>query len=169
LKQFVSRRIEIYRPPYGRGEVTEPRQCALIGTTNDAQYLKDETGARRFWPIKCGSINLEALKRDRDQIFAEAVRAYQGGARWWPDRDFERQTIKPQQDDRYAVDIWEPMVRLYLATCDSTTSAEIAVDCLGFALKDVKKADEMRISAILKRLKWTFRRIENRRVYFPPR
>lgn len=154
LKSFVTRTVERYRPPYGRNEVMEPRQCVFIGTTNKHTYLRDETGGRRFWPVKCGEIDLEALAEDRDQLFAEAVAKYRSGYRWYPDRDFERQHIAPQQEERREGDVWEDDVRSYLKERLRATVAEIAKFGLGMEAARIGTADQRRITAILTGIGW---------------
>ena len=152
LKAFITRQEERFRPSYGRLEVVEPRQAVFIGTTNMAQYLRDETGARRFWPVKCGPINIDALARDRDQLFAEAVHAYNHGAKWWPDRDFERDHIAPEQSERYEADAWEQPIASFLASRLDVTVMEIASGPLMMSRRELGTAEQRRIARVLERL-----------------
>jgi predicted P-loop ATPase len=168
LKHFLTQTVERYRPSYGRKEVVEPRQCVFIGTTNKKAYLKDETGGRRFWPVNIGRIELAELTRDRDQLFAEAVEAFRAGAQWWPDGDFEREHIKPQQAARYEADVWESPIRTFVAGHERVTVAEVASSALGIEVGRIKDPDQKRIAKALISLGWTQQRTMKGRFYVPP-
>ncbi len=154
LKAFVTRQVERYRPSYGRKDVIEPRQCVFVGTTNKSTYLRDETGGRRFWPVKCGTIDVEALARDRDQLLAEAVALYRKRTQWWPDRSFETTHIRPEQDARYEADAWEESISGFLTGKSETTVTEVAKKALRIDTPRLGTADQRRIGAALERLDW---------------
>lgn len=176
LKGFVSRCIERYRPSYGRNEVIEQRSCVFIGTTNKNEYLRDETGGRRFWPVKTGAIDVEGLIQDRDQLFAEAVVLYQNGETWWPDKDFEQAHIAPHQEQRFEVDAWEEIIAQWInagplelkihAAVDGHTVqrlliSEVARAALNFDKSRIGTMDQRRIAAVLGRLGWRQGKREN--------
>jgi predicted P-loop ATPase len=154
LKAFITRRVERYRPPYGHNVVVEPRQCLFIGTTNKEDYLRDETGGRRFWPVKVGSIDIEALGRDRDQLLAEAAHLYRQNVEWWPDREFERAHIAPEQAKRYEQDPWTEIIVQYLDAKTRVTIAEVARVALQIHTSRIGTADQRRIAAVLIHLGW---------------
>ena len=93
---------------------------------NKAAYLRDETGGRRFWPVNCGRIDTDTLSRDRDQLFAEAVRLYREGRRWWPDDRFEQEHVKQQQEARFDADVWEEIVGPWVLCRSRVSVAEVA-------------------------------------------
>jgi predicted P-loop ATPase len=169
LKAFITRSEERYRPSYGRREVIEPRQCVFVGTTNKGAYLRDETGGRRFWPVKVGSIDTAALARDRDQLFAEAVRLFRDGKRWWPDDAFERKHIQPEQEARFEADAWEEAVATWLAKQTETTVLKVARDALFIDTPKLGTHDQRRIVATLERLEWKRgERRKTERPWLPP-
>jgi predicted P-loop ATPase len=155
LKAFITRDVERFRPSYGRREVIQPRQCVFVGTTNEAVYLKDKTGGRRFWPVKCGNIDSKALTHDRDQLFAEAVALFRKGCPWWPDSQFEREHIAPEQERRFDRDeAWEEAIREWLGARDKTLVKEVAQGALHLDLAHVGRTEQNRIIAVLERLGW---------------
>lgn len=83
LKEFITTRADSFRPVYGKSDRTYPRTNVFIGTTNDSEFLKDQTGQRRFWVVAVGGdIDTDWLEANRDQLFAEAVVAYRDGEQW---------------------------------------------------------------------------------------
>ena len=105
VKAFASRDTDRARPAYGRFREDKPRQNIFVGTTNDDKYLRDMTGNRRFWPVKTGVIDLEALARDREQLWAEAA--------YWEAKDISiilAQELWPaaarEQEERLETDPW---------------------------------------------------------------
>ncbi|MFZ0150564.1 MAG: VapE domain-containing protein, partial [Xanthobacteraceae bacterium] len=140
---------------YGRKEVIEPRQCVFIGTTNKSTYLRDETGGRRFWPVRTGGIDINSLRRDRDQLFAEAVYAYRHREMWWPDKEFERDYISPEQEARFEADAWEEHIGKYLDTVAKTTVSQVAKNGLGIEIPRIGRAEQNRIMNAMERLGWS--------------
>lgn len=88
-KQYLVRQVDKFRPAYGINVIENARQCVFFGTTNSSDYLKDKSGNRRFWPIKLTKIDLEGIKSERDQLFAEALIAYDFGERLYLDKEVE--------------------------------------------------------------------------------
>ena len=80
VKAFASRTADRARAAYGRYVSEQPRRCVFFATTNNDTYLKSQTGNRRFWPVRTGRIDIDALRRDRDQLWAEAAQVEASGA-----------------------------------------------------------------------------------------
>lgn len=160
VKNFLSRRTEKFRPPYGRYVIEVPRQCVFAGTTNEFQWQKDETGGRRFWPAACGAIDLDALERDRDQLWAEALVRYTDGAIWWPETKEEHEMLAVEQKARMETDIWLPKVEAFLEencfTDDKVTVNDIIERCLRMSISGCSHGDRIRVGKIMNFLGWKY-------------
>jgi predicted P-loop ATPase len=110
VKAFLTARIDNFRLPYGRISEAVPRSCVFAATVNDETPLTDETGGRRFWPVGCGTIDIEALERDRDQLWAEAYQRYYDGAVWWLDSAELNTLAAEEQDKRYEPGVWDDII-----------------------------------------------------------
>jgi predicted P-loop ATPase len=104
---WITRRVDTYRPPYERTARDVPRQFVLGASVNPSGYgfLRDPTGARRFWIVPVARIDIAAVERDRDQIWAEAVALYNAGRQWWL-TEREQEAADELTKERYAEDAW---------------------------------------------------------------
>jgi predicted P-loop ATPase len=170
VKSFLSRRVDRFRPPYGRHYIWVPRQCIFAGSVNLNCYLKDETGGRRFWPVKCGNkLNLDALRRDRDQLWAEAVVRYRKGEPWWLDDDKLVAAAAEEQEERYQNDPWESLVWAWVRNQPDVTTASVLTNAIQKQAGQWTRTDEMRVGMILRRLGWEVHRQHGQpRTYCPP-
>lgn len=174
VKAFISAPSDRYRPSYGRRVIDVPRQCVFIGTTNATDYLSDDTGARRFWPVRTGRIDLEALRTDRDQLWAEAVHLFDKGEAWHLSgaRVVE---ASEEQEARRIRDPWEETIPLWLAQRPDPRKPVTTADVLrglGVDQAEQDRPRSMRVGSVLRLIGWTRRqvRIDDVRVflYSPP-
>ncbi len=155
IKAFMSRSTDRFRPPYAH-LIESPRQCVFIGTVNHSSYLRDETGARRFWPVECHSIDLKALEEDRDQLWAEAVTLYREGCPWWLNTDHLIQAAGIEQQSRYERDPWDEPIRDYLSAPgrSETSVADLLTACLHKDRALWSQSDFNRVARCLKSQGW---------------
>ncbi len=152
VKDFISLTCDDYRPSYGRNTVHRLRQCVFCGSTNEGAYLHDPTGSRRFWPVKVSKVDLDALVRDRDQLWAQARDAYMDGARWWPRGQEENEALARAAEERFAVDPWEDEIKEWVMAQSGGFSVNEALSQLGVDVDRRTTRDSMRVGAILRRL-----------------
>jgi predicted P-loop ATPase len=165
VKAFVSRATDRFRPPYGSRVIEQPRQSVFAGSVNHSEYLRDETGARRFWPVACTAIDLDALGRDRDQIWAEARHRYLSGEPWWLDTPDLHAQATEAQSQRYAVDPWQQAIEDYIAGKASVSVSEILTSVLAIPIGGWTQAHENRVARCLRTVGWVRRQ---RRTGLPP-
>jgi predicted P-loop ATPase len=155
IKSFLTRRHDRFRPPYGKHTIMLPRQCVFAATINPpvGGYLRDPTGARRFWPVVCqGSIDLEGLKRDRDQLWAEAVHQFKAGAPWWLETPELEALATAEQTARFVVDAWEHPIRQWLGDRTETDIWEVLEHALRLSDEDWSQQAQTRVAKILTHL-----------------
>lgn len=172
LKAFLTRIDDRYRVPYGRRTASHPRRCIFAGSTNQDTFLQDATGNRRFWPVSVASVNLEALSRDRDQLWAEAKHRYLAGETWHLTDPDLIGTAVAEQARRREQDVWQDDVEQYVAGLDFVTVANVLQHGVHADIHHCGQAQQTRVSTILRTLGWKRRqrRGSGRRTwgYAPP-
>lgn len=151
VKQVISCRTDRYRAAYGRHSEDHPRRCVFAGSTNTNDWNRDETGARRFWPVACGPVDLDWIREHRDDLFAEAVQLFRAGSPWW---DVPAEDALREQDDRRAIDPWESHIADFIADKTFVTVNQVLAGALEVDKARQSRQDFMRVVACLKAIGW---------------
>jgi predicted P-loop ATPase len=137
----------------------------FIGTANVDDWQRDETGGRRFWPIKVGPINADGLRADRDQILAEAVARYRDGEPWWLTDMAAIERATEAQATVYSADAWEVPIATWLDTptvkLRGWVSVPLALEALGLDKGRWGQSEQNRIVRCLRSLRWERKQIRN--------
>ena len=160
MKAIITMQSDKYRPPYGRVSLDFPRRCVFAMTTNQDEYLKDETGNRRWLPVRVvkDEANVEWLEANRDQLFAEAyhrVTELKESVYEFPKeetiREQEARRVSDPNEDRicdwYYGNDFGPKNR-----DEGVTVQEAYTGALGGTFSAMKKHEEMAITDVFKRV-----------------
>lgn len=162
VKLAISTPVDRYRSSYGRRAEDHPRQCVFAGTTNRDDYGNDDTGLRRFLPFVCGDILPTSLTVARPQLFAEAYARLVAGESWWETPSVPTLAV---QADRQTYDEWTPNVlqfaheQIAMHGAEHIQIGDVLTSGLKLPLQLVDKKHQMRAAAILRRAKWTRRKV----------
>lgn len=161
IKSFLSSRLDRFRPPYGRAIVEVPRSCVLVGSTNQTTFLDDDTGSRRFWCVRVAArVDTDTLLAWRDQLWAEAVEAFESGEPWWLDGDDE--TARAADAEQHSIeDAWTQAVLRFTAKealREDFTAAEVLSGALDVAKRDHDRTSVARVGRILRAAGWDRRK-----------
>ena len=164
IKAFISRETDEYRPPYGRVVVQRGRYFVLAASTNEVKdgYLTDDTGGRRYWPVKCGKkVDNDSITADKEQLWAEAVYRYKQGERVWLTNE-EVDSALVEQASRRIEDPWQDEVERLIGS-----EVQVTTDWL-LKKMDVPKAQwsshsKRRLKGCLEKAKWKEVRRVNKR------
>lgn len=165
IKAQLSSQVDSFRPPYGRTNITRPRQFCFVATTNASEYLKDWSGNTRFVPVKCGAtIDIAGISAARNQLFAEAIAAYRAGEQAYPTAEQQAMYFSEQQDDRMVSDSHFDAVAewLHKNTFATVTVRQIMAECFDHNMLEQSKSSSKQLAtslgAYLSKLGWLRKR-----------
>lgn len=154
VKAFMSSAIDILRPPYGRSIQVLKRSSVIVGTTNQAEFLADTTGNRRFWVVPIANpLDITALAADRDRIWASAVALYKSKEPWWLSKK-EEQQVDNQRSQFEAVDPWVFPIQEYVNGRPAVSTEEVLMSALEMEKSKHNSGHARRVADIMRKLGW---------------
>lgn len=143
LRAFVSRRIDRVRLSYARRSDDFPRQCVFVGTHNpsgDNEYLKDDTGNRRYWPVVANKIDLVKTKEWRDQLWAEAMVKYKDEILFIDNKE-SLDILNNVHKDREPATPYEQIIEDYAIARDRINNKEIIEHVFNKKINDLSYSE----------------------------
>ncbi len=157
LKEYLTRRVDIYRPAYTRSMIATPRTCVFFGTTNTPEFLRDDTGNRRFWVIDLNNvtINLDYVRRHRDEIWGEANALAESDEPHWFEST-EAEAVDERNADHCVYDAWDEAITKYCIGQKEVRISEIFRVAIhagdAASLAKLSQVEQKRIARTLRRL-----------------
>lgn len=165
IKSFITRQYDDYRPPYGRAITDRPRFFVPTGSTNEKEYLPpDESGHRRYWPVYCQAIDIPAITRDREQLWAEAVHWYKSGYSTYVEID-DISLFTKEQESRVMIDVWDGILGLHLDATMNDQTVDDMFKMLQIEPKFMDNFGKNRIKTIFRNHDWYETRDNGKRVW----
>jgi hypothetical protein len=155
MKAFISRKVDRFRPPYGKNVIEVRRRSILTSTTNLSDWLQDETGGRRYLPAEVtGEILVEEIIAVRDQLWAEAVSCYRTQEEWWLIDEEIIAEATEEVELRHVPDPWTGRVLDFVRRLNEVTIEAILTHALHIEIAKQTRGDSGRVGKILKKAKW---------------
>lgn len=160
VKAFISRTKESWVPKYREHPISFPRRLVLVGTSNEEEFLVDQTGNRRWLPVMMGKQRVDQVVHDRDQLWAEAMALYTMEGVLWS----EAETLARGLHIEFAIsDEWEAMIEEWLDTDDGfgggrprdrveLTMRDILKGAIGLNSASMNLANQLRAGRALRKL-----------------
>jgi hypothetical protein len=128
-KSFLTKRDDRYREAYGHYTVRHLRRCVFVGSTNDEMPLID-TENRRFYPLRVGLADLDYIRKNRDQLLAEAAQRFRAGESWWTRDEEILDVVRERQDIAQKPDAWAEVLAAKLNSLGATFTQTDAFEAL---------------------------------------
>jgi putative DNA primase/helicase len=154
VKGMLSMRSDRVVLPYAKMASDHPRQCIFFGTINPGEggYLTDATGNRRYWPVEVTKADVELLADRRDQLWAEAYKAFLAGEIWWLTAE-EESLAQVQVAEREKDDIWDEILdEKLIGSGVYSTTIGAALQAIGVPNERMDDRAKDRAAASLRRL-----------------
>lgn len=167
IKAFITRTHEHWVPKFKEFTTLFPRRLVFVGSTNKDQFLADETGNRRWLPVRVSQVDVSRVRAVAPDCWAEAMRLYQAGGIQWQAAE---RLAKAEHEEYEIKDAWAAPVQRWLedplfggddllTSRPGITTTEALVGAIGLDSRNITRREEMRMGNVLRELGYVRKRV----------